>query len=348
MLKQFLILCLLSILIQACVPKKKAPADTVSEGKVATDTAKMHVIFDSDANNELDDQHALAYLLLSGKTFDLAGVTVNATRNGGRIEGHFAEAERVMKLCGFEGSLPIYKGANSSFDSIRKQMSSKVSFDGAEAVHFITDEAKKSVGRKLVVIAVGKLTNLALALMIEPSLAQNIRLVWLGSNYPEPGEYNLENDTASVNYVLKTDVEFEIVTVRYGKPTGSDAVRITQSEVKQNMPGKGPSISSPVSGRHGGHFTNFGDYSVSLFEYIHYNGTPPSRALFDMVAVAVVKNPEWGTQTAMAAPKLINNKWIEQSGNSRKITVWGNFDKEKIMSDFYETLNHYQRVEMVK
>ncbi len=347
MLKQFSIICLLSFLSQACEQKKNLPAETLAQEAVTLDTSKIHVIFDTDANNELDDQHALAYLILNGKSFDLAGVTVNATRNGGRIEGHFAEAERVMKLCGFEGKLPIYKGANSSFDSIRKEMVNKLSFDGAEAVHFIIEEAKKSIGKKLVVIAVGKLTNLALALLIEPSLANSIRLVWLGSNYPEAGEYNLENDTASVNYVLKTNVEFEIVTVRYGKPTGSDVVRITQSEVKQNMPGKGPSIAPPISGRHGGHFTTFGDYSVSLFGYIHYNGTPPSRALFDMVAVAVVKNPEWGNKTHIVAPRLINNKWVEQPGNPRMITVWGDFDKEKIMADFYETLNHYQRAEIV-
>src|SRR4051812_18736524 len=82
-------------------------------------TEKIRVIFDTDANNELDDQHALAYLLFNGNVFDVAGVTVNATRGGGNIDNHYAEAERVMRLCGYDGKLPLYKGANANFDSLQ-------------------------------------------------------------------------------------------------------------------------------------------------------------------------------------------------------------------------------------
>ena len=305
---------------------------------------KIRVLFDTDTNNELDDQHALAYLLFNGGAFDLTGVTVNATRSGGNIDNQYAEAERVMKLCGYHSALPLYKGANSNFDSIQQHVADKT-FDGAEAVDFIIEEAKETKGQKLVLIAVGKLTNVALALKKAPEITESIRVVWLGSNYPEPGEYNQENDTASMNYVLKTNVPFEIVTVRYGKPTGSAAVSVTKAEVNQKMPGKGPEIIIPVSGRHGGEFKTFGDYSVNLFEHIDYHGTPPSRALFDMVAVAIVKNPAWGKETIIPAPLYINNQWKDRPSNPRKISVWENFDKEKILTDFYNTLENYQLAE---
>ena len=59
------------------------------------------------------------------------------------------------------------------------------------------------------------------------------------------------------------------------------------------MPGKGPRIRVQVTGRHGGKFATFGDYSVNLFDHIELSGTPPSRALYDMAAVAIVKNPAW-------------------------------------------------------
>src|SRR5258706_4261048 len=278
-----------------------------SSSKTNPSPEKIRVVFDSDTNNELDDQHALAYLLFNGNSFGLAGVTVNATRSGGRIELQYAEAERVMRLCGLGGQLPLFKGANSSFDTIRHHTDSTL-FDGVAAVNFIIGEAKKPAQQKLVVIAVGKLTNLALVLKKEPSIANTIRLVWLGSNYPEPGEYNMDNDTASVNYVLGTNVEFEMVTVRYGKPNGSDVVRLTQAEVKRNMPGKGPHIGAPVIGRHGGKFNTFCAYSLNLFVHINYHRTPPSRALFDMVAVAIVKNPDGGKKTVIPDQKLINTR----------------------------------------
>ena len=154
---------------------------------------KLSVIFDTDANNELDDQHALAYLLMSGEEFSVKGITVNATYNGGGIEEHYKEAERILKLCDLYKKVPLIIGANDNFENIKKDIDLP-KFDGYKAVNFIIEQAKIHVDTKLVIIAVGKLTNVALALKKDPTISKNIRLVWLGSNYPEPGEYNQVND----------------------------------------------------------------------------------------------------------------------------------------------------------
>ncbi|MGK7394752.1 MAG: nucleoside hydrolase [Candidatus Cyclobacteriaceae bacterium M3_2C_046] len=307
-----------------------------------TNSDKIPVVFDTDANNELDDQHALAYLLMNGETFDLKAVTVNATYNGGDIEGHYQEAERVMRLCQRE-NVPLLKGANDNFDQIKSQVDQEA-FDGAEAVDFIIETAKVQEGQPLVVLAVGKLTNVALALEKDPSIASNIRLVWLGSNYPKPGEYNQDNDTVSMNYLLNHSVPFEMVTVRYGEPSGTSAVRVTKEEINQNMPGKGPQVDQPVMGRHGQAFNNFGDYSVNLFEHIDYHGEEKSRALFDMAAVAIVKNPDWGEVKEIPAPILIDNQWVERPDNDRSILLWENFDRDQLIEDFYHTMEHYHLV----
>ncbi|MDC3132759.1 nucleoside hydrolase [Flavobacteriaceae bacterium] len=145
---------------------------------------KTPVIFDTDANNELDDQHALAYLLYNAAVFDIKGITVNTTYNGGNIDEQYAEAKRVIQLCDWEGKTPLIKGANGSFEEIKKTLDTP-DYDGNKAVDFIIKEAKKYTEEKLVVLAVGKLTNVALAVEKEPSIIENIRLVWLGSNYPE-------------------------------------------------------------------------------------------------------------------------------------------------------------------
>ncbi|MCB0847744.1 MAG: nucleoside hydrolase, partial [Bacteroidetes bacterium] len=133
------------------------------------ETAKIPVIFDTDANNELDDQHALAYLLFNGETFDVKGITVNATRSGGGIDDQYAEAERVLKLCTLDGKIPLYHGADADFETIRENVG-KTDFDGHKAVDFIISEAKKDHGQKLVLLPVGKLTNIALALEKAPEI----------------------------------------------------------------------------------------------------------------------------------------------------------------------------------
>ena len=55
--------------------------------------SRIRIILDSDANNELDDQHVIAYLLMSG----------------GDIQGHVTEAARVAALAGLTSSVPIYR-----------------------------------------------------------------------------------------------------------------------------------------------------------------------------------------------------------------------------------------------
>ena len=225
---------------------------------------KIRVLLDSDANNELDDQHAIAYLLFNGDYFDVEGITVNKTMNGGGVDQHFKEAERVVKLCNLQNRIDIYKGADGTFEEIKNNINES-SFDGIDAVNFIIERAHAVSDRKLVLLPVGKLTNIALALYKDPSIASKVRVVWLGSNYPEPGEYNQVNDVSALQYLLDAEVDFEIVTVRYDKPSGTAAVQALLSEIEEKMPGLGPKITEPVTGRHGNDFTNFGDYSISLF-----------------------------------------------------------------------------------
>jgi hypothetical protein len=171
-----------------------------------------------------------------------------------------------------------------------------------------------------------------------------VRIVWLGSNYPDPGEYNLVNDIPSMNYILDQDVPFEMVMVRYGKPSGSDAVKVTPEIIGQKMPGKGPK-SKPVVGRDGISYTSFGDYSVGLFQNIDLHGDPPGRALFDMVAVAIIKNPDWGERYDMPAPTMQDEKWIERPDHQHQITIWENFDKTAILNDFFLRMENYVLVE---
>jgi hypothetical protein len=121
------------------------------------------VIFDTDANNELDDQHALAYMLLNDQTFNVLGITTNATYSGGEIDEHVKEAQRVVDLVGWNEKVAVIKGANGDFTDIRDQLDQEV-FDGSEAVDFIIQEAMKKRKEPLVLLPVGKLTNVALAL----------------------------------------------------------------------------------------------------------------------------------------------------------------------------------------
>lgn len=331
------LLCL--TLMAGCTADTKPSSEEGNPGNPGL----IPVILDTDANNELDDQHALAYLLFSNTAFEVKGVTVNATNSGGDIQQQYAEAERVMQLCGIYGKVPLFAGANADFEEIKTSIG-RPEYDGKTAVDFIIQEAKKNRQQKLVLVPVGKLTNIALALEAAPDIKDKVRIVWLGSNYPEPGEYNQENDIAALNYILDQDVTFEIVTVRYGTLSGSDAVKVTPDDIEEKVAGKGPEV-APVIGRHGDSFTRFGDYSLSLFKNIGLYGDPPGRALFDLVAVAIVKNPEWGEQRTIPAPTLEAEQWKERPENQRRITIWENFNQKGILDDLFAVMQESTRNE---
>lgn len=290
------------------------------------------VIIDSDANNELDDQHAIAYALLSGARLQVQGITVNRTDNGGDIDVQMEEAERVVRLTGLADEVPIRKGASGAYADIAPSVTED-DFDGAQAVNFIVEQAHATGDERLVVIPIGKLTNVALALKKDPSIASEIRVVWLGSNFPEPGEYNLENDTSAVNPVLKSDVPFEMAVVRYGRSSGTAAVQTFQSEIRTVMPGLGPTVEPPVTGRHGDVHSTFGDYSVSLFDHVDQT----ARALYDVAAVAVVKESEWGVRRSVEPYRLEGGEWV-QTSEGEEFVIWELFYGSKIIQDFFATL----------
>ncbi len=316
--------------LTTCAPSGRASQDTSG----APPGERTRIIIDSDANNELDDQHAIAYVLLNPATFDVEGITVNKTFGGGSIREQAAEAERVVKLCGRSPGVRVYEGATGDFRGIRENLD-RPSFDGSAAVNFIIERAVARDSRTLVVLAIGKLTNVALALARNPAIGKRIRIIWLGSNYPEPGEYNFENDTASVNYCLALSVPMEIATVRYGASTGTAAVQASVDEIRARVKGKGPRIAQSVTGRHGGEFTCFGDYSIDLFEHV----SEKTRSLYDMAAAAIVRNPGWSDAVVIRAPRFQDGRWIDQPGNPRTIVIRENFDSGKIMRDFYATMD---------
>lgn len=311
---------------------------TYLPGQNTKSTSKIPVILDTDANNEIDDQHAMAYLFLNQNVFDIQGITVNATYNGGEIDKQYEEAKRVVELFDLHSSFPLLRGANSDFHTIRHTLD-REQFDGHEAVNLILEKALEPRDQPLVLLAVGKLTNVALAHLKNPEIEKKVRLVWLGSNYPLPGEYNLENDIPAMNYLLKTDMPFELVTVRYGDPTGSSAVSLTKKDAEMHISGKGPISSQWVTGRHGGQFNRFGDYAWDLYQHIDYYGDPPSRSLYDMAAVALVKNPSWAESKTLKGVHMVEEKWRVETSSKREILLWENFDRESILQDFYTGLD---------
>jgi inosine-uridine nucleoside N-ribohydrolase len=274
-------------------------------------------------------------MLFNSDFFDIKGITVNETFAGLELQKHVEEAKRIVNLCNWKNKVPVIPGASGDYHEIVETID-QPEFDGYEAVNFIIEKAKEVSREKLVLISIGKLTNITLALAKEPEIASKVKVVWLGSNWPESGEYNLENDTTSISPLLENpDLELEILTVRYSKSTGATAVRVSIEDIQKNMAGLGPKVDS-IPGRHGGSFNCFGDYSVELFvKYGH-----ETRPLFDVCALAVLKNPSWAEKVFVKGASFDGKNWGNLGDAERTIVFWENFDKKSIIEDFYATMKN--------
>ena len=130
---------------------------------------KYDIILDTDANNELDDQHAIAYMLFNQKFFNILGITVNETFGGNKLKYHVLEAQRIVDLCGYNNKIRVIPGASKNYELIKNKITRK-KFDGHKAVNFIIENANQVKNEKLIIVAIGKLTNVALALKKDPDI----------------------------------------------------------------------------------------------------------------------------------------------------------------------------------
>jgi inosine-uridine nucleoside N-ribohydrolase len=199
---------------------------------------KVRIIFDTDSAVFNDDAAALAMLLQQRDTVEILGVTVVAG-NHTVPQG----SEHMLHLLELTGAsdIPLHLGAhaplvNTPARAARQEaewgpISFKGAFDaGAEvrpphggrfaatrphstdAVSFITDTIERFPD-EVTLVAVGPMTNLAVALRRRPDLAERVKsLVFMGGNARVPGnvtpaaEFNFWFDPEAAAEVLNSAI----------------------------------------------------------------------------------------------------------------------------------------------
>ena len=135
------------------------------------------MIVDTDTNNEIDDQFALAYALLSPEKISVeaiyAGPFVNSRARTAAegMEQSYEEAHRVLGLLGIEKRGHVLRGSKSFMQGPDRPVKSPAAEDLIERV-------MTSGGENLYVVALGAPTNVSSALVLEPKLTERVTVVW--------------------------------------------------------------------------------------------------------------------------------------------------------------------------
>ncbi|MBR5632521.1 MAG: nucleoside hydrolase, partial [Clostridia bacterium] len=197
------------------------------------------VIFDADSGNEMDDQYSLAYAIAS-ETMDV--VAVNAalflntalvpTYEEGMMEG-YRENKRILDLIG-HGDIPQFYGcANPITESPGY---SPVASEASDNIIKLAHESDEL----LYVVATGALTNIASAILKDPTILDKICVVWMGGGGQGTGDgsgFNTHQDFKAAQFVINSGALFVMLPGAGPKGGGTDALRGDKALLMSSFPG---------------------------------------------------------------------------------------------------------------
>ena len=170
---------------------------------------KLRLIIDSDVGNEIDDFYAIGLALASPDRFNLLGICGAHYTNArfGSGPGSIAHSVKLthdlLKAAGMDDKYPVLHG------------SPPIQYFGfpieSEASKFIITEAKKVTPEDpLWVVVLGASSTTASALLSDPSIADNMRVVFhVRSDWTWPQrsvQYNVFGDIHAARSILESRV----------------------------------------------------------------------------------------------------------------------------------------------
>lgn len=279
---------------------------------------KVNVILDTDTYNECDDQFALAYLLKNQDKFNIEAITVAPYSHSDRKETIEETTEKsykeILKICNwlnFETKNKVFKG---SIDYICNGYN-----ENNDAVNKIIEVANKN--EKTYILAIGAITNVALAIKKSPEIINKMEVIWLGGNSflaDNNREFNFEQDVQAVRDVFESKVKLTVI------PCRNVASNLTTSiyELEHFLEGK----------------SELCDYLCQRFYNDTYHGIQERRVIWDISVIAYMINKSWFETEEVSCPIIKEDKSYELTESRHKITFVNYLDQNKIYNDLFKKL----------
>ncbi|NWF84856.1 MAG: nucleoside hydrolase [Bryobacteraceae bacterium] len=290
-------------------------------------TAKCQVVIDTDTYNEIDDQYAVAYGLLSPDRTEVEAVYAapylnnRSTSAGDGMEKSYEEILRILKFLGRKSEGFAFRGSDSFLPGPGKPVDSPAARD-------VIDRAMKPRKAPLYVLTIGCPANVASAILMEPLIKEKIVVVWLGGTthvWPSAREFNLQQDLHASRILFDSGVPL---------------VQIPTKNVSEHLRTTIPEMERWVKGR-----SKLGDYLFG--QYIEYEKDrakgkpwpyPQSKVIWDISAVAWIVNPRWIPSALVDSPILTGDFRWEQKPGRHPIRVATDLNRDAIFYDLFEKL----------
>ncbi|MHB9031716.1 MAG: nucleoside hydrolase [Anaerolineae bacterium] len=278
------------------------------------------IVLDTDTYNEIDDQFALVYALLSERV-NLRAVYAapfHNERSSGPEDGmlrSYAEIKRILGLLGREGDVPAYEGSRRWMTAAGGPLNSPAADDLAR-------RAMAPRESRLYVLSIGAITNIASALLLHPEIAERIVVVWLGGNppwWPDTREFNLKQDPAASRTVLDCGVPLVLLPCMLV----TEQLRTTLPEMERYVKGRGA----------------IGDYLYTTYRDYMGDAFARSKVIWDISAVAYMVNPHWMAADLRPSPVLRDDiTWGPVDESRHPVCIVRHLDRDAIFGDLFRLL----------
>lgn len=281
----------------------------------------IDMVLDTDTYNEVDDQFALMYSLLSPEQVRLQAVYAAPFHNDRStgpedgMEKSYAEIVRLLKTVNVSPDGFVFEGSRAYLPDEATPVDSPAARDLIQKAMARPDDDP------LYVCAIGCITNVASALLMEPEIIHKIVVVWLGGHmltWPTTREFNLMQDVPAARVVLNSGVPFVLV------PCMGVASHLlaTPFELQACIGGKNELCDALVQ--------LFSEYSDDHFGW--------AKEIWDVAAVSWLIHPEFTSSELEPSPLLSDDcRWSRDAGRHPvRVIRWLN--RTAIFRDMYTKL----------
>ena len=285
------------------------------------------VVLSTDVGNEVDDQWAISYLM-TDPNFNVLGLM---SAHGPTLRPPAAHTAYLKLLEVVERRLamtthpPLLEGSSLPLESIAKPRPSAAS-------NFLIETSKKfSSESRLTVLAIGAVTDVATAILMDPGIVNRIRIIDMGfKQWPEGGdEYNLANDVAAMQVILTSNVPLVVGSGVVCRATLSLSLKEAEALTAQVGP--------------------VGAWLWEEFQDWYYRFVKPLRkedysrpwVIWDIIVLAYLQ--DMTHTTVYPRPVLRDDMSFEHPGTTQTITWITDVDSKTLWADFVKRLNTYQQ-----
>lgn len=251
--------------------------DRMIPGVPDTPVKPVDMILDTDTYNEIDDQFAIAYMLHSPEMLTVKAITAAPffnEKSSGPADGMEKSYQEILKLLKLDGREElndiVYRGATEYLPDENTPVVS----DAAKIMVELSKNYTKE--EPLYIAAIGAITNVASALLMDPTMAERVVVIFLGGHAltePDTHEFNMMQDVAAARVVFGCEVPL----VHLPANGVVEQLRTTEFELRHWLEGKSP----------------LADYLAknTIEEADSYaKGRPWSRVIWDISSIAWLLN----------------------------------------------------------